>query len=621
MGKNSLILLALLASATAQVRPASPDVVLITIDTLRADRVGCYGYPAAQTPNLDRLCSLGVRAEQAFTASPITNTSHASIMTGLYPSRHGVADFAIPLASTHVTLAERLKKAGYKTAAFIGAVILDSAALAPGMDRGFDHYDNFPAKTDTKDRWERVERRAEAVVAKANAWLSANAGGPRFVWVHLYDPHDPYEAPPPFGPKFTKNPYDGEVAYTDAAIGKLIATLEKQQRFDPTLLVVMSDHGEGLGEHGENTHGIFLYDSTLHIPLVFKLPGNANKGRAFRSQVSSVDIMPTILELIQLPVPSVDGKSLAKLIRQEIDEERPVFAETDYPVRFGWAPLKAVRRSGAKYIEAPRPEFYDLTADPKEERNLYAPWEERVQKIRAVLADFRDKSPKATNVATAPVDPKTIAELKALGYLGTNPGETTVAEPSILPDPKDKIEIQNLIHAGMMAEESGDMKSAHKSFAAAVEADPTSAIARRQLGSIAYKTGEYKEAALHLSHAYAQQPSDSSVALMLGQTLEKTGDFKAARDVLEANLKQTPGQYDGRVALGRVYHVLGNNAAAHDQLEAAVFLDGKRIDARIALAKLLLAEGKTAEARKELQRALAVEPKNPELAKLLAQAK
>ena len=628
MFRVTVLALGLVTSGFAQVSkpglavfPDRPDVILVTIDTLRADHVGCYGYAAAQTPMLDRLCAEGVKFTNAYTASPITNTSHASIMTGLYPSRHGVADFGVPLAASHPTLAEQFQKAGYKTAAFIGAVILDSSALAPGLNRGFDHYENFPAQTTTKERWERVERRADAVVAKAIAWLANTTGAPRFLWVHLYDPHDPYEPPEPFRSKFAKEPYDGEIAYADAALGKLMATLEKQNRFQSAIFAVMSDHGEGLGEHGENTHGIFLYDSTLHIPLIVKLPDSVRKASVYSRQASSVDVMPTLLDLAGIKVPEVEGSSLKSALQSGSGEDHVAFSETDYPVRFGWAPLKSIRQPGAKYIEAPRPEFYDLSADPKELNNLYAPWNDAVQSLRASLAEFRSKAPQPDTHATAPVDQNTVEELKALGYLGTNPGATTVPEPSMLPDPKDKIQVQNLIHSGMMAEEGGDPVAARKAFASAVEADPTSTIALRQLGTLEYKSGEYKQAAAHLAQAYARDAGDSTVALLLGQALVKTGDLKAAKDVLESALRTAPGQYDARVALGRAYAGLGNTAAAHDQYEAAMLLDGKRPEARLANAELLLAAGKKAAARSEIQKVIAADPKNSEAAALLAKAK
>ena len=203
-------------------------------------------------------------------------------MTGLLPSSHGVTDFAIPLSPTHPTLAELLKKNGYHTAAFIGAVILDSKTLAPGLDRGFDFYDNFPEHAQTKSRWGRVERRGMDVVQHAENWMTAHPAGPHFVWVHLYDPHDPYEPPPPYSETYKDRLYDGEIAYADSALANFVAYLKKNGRYDNSLIVVVGDHGEGLGEHHENTHGIFLYDSTTHVPLIVKLPGGSDAGKVVR---------------------------------------------------------------------------------------------------------------------------------------------------------------------------------------------------------------------------------------------------------------------------------------------------------------------------------------------------
>src|ERR1700731_3604170 len=233
----------------AHKKPPPPDVFLITIDTLRADHVHCYGYEQIRTPALDGLARDGIRFAHAFTPSPITNTSHTSILTGLLTSTHGVTDFAVPLSSSHPTWAELLHQQGYHAAAFIGAVILDSKTLAPGLDRGFDFYDNFPEHSQSKSRWGRVERRGMDVVQHAEAWLSAHPQGPHFFWVHLSDPHDPYEPPPPYSQIYKDRLYDGEIAYADAALGKLLSYLKREQRYRNALIIVVGDHGEGLGEH------------------------------------------------------------------------------------------------------------------------------------------------------------------------------------------------------------------------------------------------------------------------------------------------------------------------------------------------------------------------------------
>jgi len=321
---------AAIGAGQTQKRATKPDVFLVTIDTLRADHVHCYGYESIQTPALDGLAKDGIRFTHAFTPSPITNTSHTSILTGLLPSSHGVTDFAVPLSATHPTLATLLKTRGYHTAAFIGAVILDSNTLAPGLDRGFDFYDNFPAQPKTKSRWGRVERRGAEVVQHAEAWMTAHPAGPHFVWVHLYDPHDPYEPPPPYSQTYKDRLYDGEIAYADSVLAGFVAFLKKTGRYDNALIVVVGDHGEGLGEHHEDTHGIFLYDSTTHVPLIMKTPGGGNPGKIVDAQVRNTDILPTVTGLVGVAPPEVlDGESLQPYLSGAESEDRTAIGETD----------------------------------------------------------------------------------------------------------------------------------------------------------------------------------------------------------------------------------------------------------------------------------------------------
>jgi arylsulfatase A-like enzyme len=321
------------AGSTAPSKPSAPDIFLVTIDTLRADHVHCYGYANGSTPALDALAKDGVRFTNAFTPSPITNTSHASILTGLLPGSHGVTDFAVPLASSHPTIAELLKLHGYHTAAFVGAVILDSKSLAPGFDRGFDFYDNFPEHSSTKSRWGRLERRGMDVVSQAENWLGKHPAGPHFVWVHLYDPHDPYEPPAPFAQTYKDRLYDGEIAYADSALAHFIGYLKRNGNYQNSLIVVVGDHGEGLGEHREETHGIYLYDSTTHVPLIVKLPSRESAGTSVVGQVRTVDIAPTVVDLAGAAAPAkTDGESLRVYLSGKTAASRPVFGETDYPL-------------------------------------------------------------------------------------------------------------------------------------------------------------------------------------------------------------------------------------------------------------------------------------------------
>jgi len=541
---------AVLGVGQRQKNAAKPDIFLVTIDTLRADHVHCYGYESIQTPALDGLAKDGIRFSHAFTPSPITNTSHTTILTGLLPSSHGVTDFAVPLAPTHPTLATLLKANGYHTAAFIGAVILDSKTLAPGLDRGFDFYDNFPAQPKTKSRWGRVERRGADVVQHAEAWMGAHPAGPHFLWVHLYDPHDPYEPPPPYSQTYKDRLYDGEIAYADSVLAGFVGYLKKTGRYDNALIVVVGDHGEGLGEHHEDTHGIFLYDSTTHVPLIVKMPGG-NPGKTVDAQVRTTDILPTVTGLLGVAPPEVlDGESLQPFLAGIGNEDRIAIGETDYPLRFGWAPLRSVRAGGFKFIEAPRPELYDLHADPGELTNRYQLSDATVQKFRGMLAEIKGNAS-----ATA----------------------------SNLPDPKDKIDEQNLLHTAMMASDDNRTGEARQALEKVLQLDPKSPTALRQLGELEFHSGDYTRAAEHLKQAREVRPEDSTAAFYEGQAREKTGDFAGARDALEASLKLTPSQFPARLLLGRVYLALKDPKNAEDQFEAALLLQPKSAEAQLGL--------------------------------------
>jgi arylsulfatase A-like enzyme/Flp pilus assembly protein TadD len=602
--------------AKGSTRPSThPDVFLVTIDTLRADHVQCYGYDRVQTPALDSLAKDGVRFGDAFTASPITNSSHATILTGDLPSTHGVSDFAVPLAVS-ATWAELLKSAGYKTAAFIGAVILDSRSLAPGFDRGFDFYDNFPKHPASTTRWGRVERRGMDVVNHAENWLSTHRAAPRFVWVHLYDPHDPYEPPPPYSQTYKDRLYDGEIAYADSALTHFLNYLKQHGWYNDALIVVVGDHGEGLGEHGEETHGIFLYDSTLHVPLIFKLPGGRSSGTVVPSQVRTVDILPTVLDLLSLRTAvQFDGQSLRSALLQHEASDLPAIGQTDYPLRFGWAPLRSLRLEGFKLVEAPRPEFYDLHADPKELHNTYEPWNPTVQKFRDQLAQVKSGGGKTSAGA---VPESTIAELRALGYLGTA-GSTNVPQPSLQPDPKDKIEEQNLLHRAMLAADDGRMPDARSALQRLLSLDPESSTALLQLGMLEYKAENYTQAAAYFKQARTLRPDDASAAFHEGEALHKSGDLNGAKEALESSLHLNPSQAAARVLLGQVYLRQKDFKSGQDQFEAAMLL-APGTETHINIARAWLDAGQVNEAILQLQESAKLQAGEAEVYELLAQA-
>jgi choline-sulfatase len=612
------------ARQRASAPPAHRDVFLITIDTLRADHVHCYGYPAEQTPALDRLAAEGVRFANAFTPSPLTNSSHATILTGLVPSAHGVTNFGERLDLSHPTLASLLRDAGYQTAAFIGAVVLDSKTLAPGFDHGFDFYDDFPPAKKDSPRWGRVERRGKDVVAHAEKWLDKHSGaGPRFVWIHLYDPHDPYDPPPPFAQKYREKPYDGEIAYADSAVAGFVAYLKSHGAYDQSLVVVVGDHGEGLGEHGEETHGIFLYDSTTHVPFIVKLPGKRQAGATIEIQASTTDILPTVLDVLNVARPlRLDGQSLKRNFEGASTEALPVFGETNYPLSFGWASLRSVREPGRKYIEAPRPEFYDLNADPGELHNIYQPWNAELKNMREKLAAQREKYP-ALSAATSSgaVGRATTEELQALGYLGPADAlsSSTVAEPSLLPDPKDKIAEQNLLHTAMLAVDDGRASDARAALKKVLHLDDTSSAALTQLGQLELNAGDYAEAAKHFAQARALRPEDANIATNQGEALSQAGDLVGAKAALEASLKLNPGQYRARFLLGSVCFALHEFNAAQDQLEAALLMHST-FEAQKKLGEVFLAQDKFQNARQQLEDAIKMQPDSAEAYELLARA-
>jgi arylsulfatase A-like enzyme len=405
-------------------------VVIITLDTTRADRLAAYGFMSGSTPAIDRLARSGVVFEQAMTTAPLTLPAHTSLFTGLLPPRHGVRDNAdLPLDASHVTLAELLRARGVQTGAFVGSAVLDADR---GLSEGFDEYNTGG---DGSDRT--LQRSAETVMNEAIRWLEGRGGSPFFLWTHLYDPHRPYEAPEPYR-SAAADAYTAEISFVDAQIGRLLNTLERRGILDDTLIIVVADHGESLGEHGERDHGIFVYDSVMRVPLIIRAPRTV-PGR-IGGLVRITDLMPTVLDLFGVPPPSIDGVSLAGVLarRQQLPELE-AYAESLYPRHFGWSPLRSLRAGRYKFIEAPKAELYDLEQDPFEERSI-------LHDRPSVAAVMRTRLARIAAVADAPAgrrrsdtaDPGVAERLASLGYIGTIQPRS-VSDDSALPDPKDHI--------------------------------------------------------------------------------------------------------------------------------------------------------------------------------------
>ncbi|HEY3233156.1 MAG TPA: sulfatase, partial [Polyangiaceae bacterium] len=370
LGVASVGLLAQLPPALRSRNGAAP-LILITVDTLRADRLECYGYTQIKTPHINRLATDGSLFSNAFAHVPLTLPSHWSILTGTYPTFHGVRHnaYAEPRRDTP-SLAEALKSGGYASAAFVGSFVLDRRF---GLARGFDYYfDNFSASRHEGVSPADVERRGDEVVKAFAGWLAHQTHSRFFAWIHLFDPHAPYDPPEPFRSLYSGPPYDGEVAFIDRLVGEIVSLL--QSKYPNATIIFTADHGEALGEHGEETHGLFLYDASLHVPLIVKT-GGTRKGSVIDSQVRSIDIAPTLLALAGLQRPgSMQGTNLVPLLRGGRSKApSSSYSETYYPTYgFGWSELRSVRTEQFKYIDAPRPELYDLASDPKESRNLVA---------------------------------------------------------------------------------------------------------------------------------------------------------------------------------------------------------------------------------------------------------
>jgi choline-sulfatase len=430
------VLIGSLAGCTRNTAVAPPaNVLIVTLDTTRADRLSAYGFQSVSMPAIDQLARDGILFQQATTVAPLTLPAHCSLLTGLYPQHHGVRDNADPpLDPTHRTLAEILHGRGFRTAAFIAASVLASDR---GLSRGFDVYRDTATGSDGAAS-PSVRRSGNEVIDEALAWLNGHEDSPFFVWIHLYDAHAPYRTPEPYRTRYSADPYEGSLAFVDSQVDRVMYWLDSHHQLSRTLIVVAGDHGESLGDHGELEHGIFLYESALHVPLIMRVPGVAP--RRFVAITSLVDVMPTVLGLLRLPGPHVDGLDLTPTIRGAGEPtDRLVYSESLFPERFGWSALRAARDGRFKFIDAPRPELYDLEADPFEERNLYTTRSPTATALARGLEAFDALEGVPVSGPIDRVSAEVRARLRALGYIG---GDAR-SGGSTRRDPKDYIATYN----------------------------------------------------------------------------------------------------------------------------------------------------------------------------------
>src|SRR5262245_20149099 len=610
---------------SAQTRP---NVLLITLDTTRADRMGFLGSTRGLTPSLDALAKTGTVFEQAYAQAPITTVSHATILSGTYPPFHRVDDFGATMPTTVPYLPDVLKANGYQTAAFVGSLILDPrSGTAPGFDRGFDVYDaGFRLRRPGEDRYATVERRGDEVTRRALGWLDANdtndannatrtrGSQPFFMWVHLFDPHDPYEPPADLQARFAKEPYDGELAFVDRQIGRLVSGTGPN-----TIIVVTADHGESLGDHGETTHGVFLYEATLRVPLIVRFTGGRGAGTRIPTRVRLADLAPTILESAGVGVPpAMQGQSLLPLLRAgSKNEDRPVYAESSYPRRaFGWSPLIAWRADRFLYIRAPKRELYDLVADAAASRNLADSRSRLADGLDGELAQFLGRSSTTGNSSAPRVDPAVAERLAALGYVGGSTGTPRATGV----DPKDRIAIANQLHDAIVAVEDGAFTRAVPLLEKVVAGEPDIPIAQLNLGVVRARLRQYARAIPALRRAATLQPDNMRSHYELGLALYETGDLKGAADELAVVATALPQWADARYSLGSVYARIDRVPDAMNELRAALALEPRHFRGNLLLGRLLTLTGRPAEAVPYLQTAVEVDPKSTEARQFLADA-
>jgi choline-sulfatase len=581
---------------------ARPDVLLVTIDTLRADHVGCYGDRGAATPVMDALAARGARFAEAVVQVPLTLPSHASILTGVTPLVHGVRDNAgFVLGSSPRTLAEAFQNAGYRTAAFVSGFPVHRRF---GLSRGFAVYDDrFPRGSDPS-RPPYVERRADLTVAAAAAWLRAQASGgsagPAFAWVHLFDPHAPYEAPQPEGSTFRDRPYDGEVAFSDRQLGVLLEQWRAARHRRDPLVLVTSDHGEGLGEHAEPTHGLFIYDSTLRVPLIVAGPG-VPRGTLVTGAVSSIDIAPTLADLAGVPpIAGAEGRSLKAALSTGRAPGEAVYAESLFGrLGFGWAPLHGWRERGLMFIDAPRPEVYDLRADPAQAKNVA---EERADDVARMRRAVRAAVARAPDARPGTVPRETTDRLRSLGYVASG----SAARPS-LRDPKDSAGLAARIE-GAMALERADPSRATAEFRAALREDPDNVVARRHLAMALAAARDYDAAVGELKALLALGDDSLETLTLLGDCHRLSGRAAEALDAFGRAVAQHGGAPEGYNGQGKTLTALGRTDDARQAFERALSAAPDDPDALEGLADLALARGDTADAALRLAALSARDP-------------
>ena len=552
------------------------NVIVVTLDTTRADSLSCYGYKDIETPTIDALAAQGVRFEKCYAQTPLTLPSHTTLMTGTLPLFHGVRDngaFVVP--QKLVTMAELFKGKGYETGAFIGAWVLDSKW---GLNQGFDvYFDEFDLKKFSTVSFDTVRRPANEVLDAALPWLEARKGRRFFTWIHLYDPHSPYNPPPPYSTQYAARPYYGEIAFADSELHRLWAFLQTNDLLENTLIVFAGDHGESLGEHQEQTHGFFVYQAAIQVPLIIVTPFPKLRGIVSAEPVGLVDVLPTVCEMAGLAVPAeVQGRSLVPLFDGRRRTEPPlVYSETYTPLyHYGWSDLKSVQNARYKLILAPGPELYDVVADPGEEKNLVDLQKKIYEELRAEAeALIQTASRNSYETDPSKIDAETRERLAALGYVGsfTDPAKLKGKK---LANPKDKIGVFNELGRAREMETNGEPDEAIRIVRGVLATDPdTTAASYDILGASYMAKNDLPQAEENLRKALELDPQLPNVHYKIGWIAEKQGRVEEAEVEYLNELQVSPQHFKALYNLARVYQATGKLEQEQEILQRCLEAD------------------------------------------------
>lgn len=595
-----------------------PNVVLITIDTLRADRLGAYGHKAARTPHLDRLAAEGLLFKRAYSQAPLTLPSHASILTGLYPPQHGARlNGSYSFRRGVPTLATLLGEEGYATGAFVSAYVLHSSF---GLAEGFDVYEDRTgdAKLDIP------ERSAGETVGLALEWLGEQRSGPFFLWVHVFDPHYPYLPPDPFRREFAADPYDGEIAYVDSEVGRLVGHLEERGILDQTMLIVTADHGESLGEHNEQTHGMLIYDATIQVPLIIRPavagdddPAARPGGRVIADVVETIDILPTVVGVLGLPLP--DGSRGINLLHDPLDPRSGGYSESMYPLVFRWSPLHAWREGDWKYIHAPAPELFHTIDDPAETANRIGEQAPIHDRMSANLMAFLDED--HSRFASDEAPSAEWENLEKLGYLGGAEVDVSASEGQDWPDPKARMATYKQIMSAFDLIRLKESDHALRVLLPLLETEAENPFFRKILGRTYLQKQDLVPGIEHLRSYFELSDRDPDALYDLALALMSARQLDEAKKLLEEGLEREPRFARGWGLLALVQGMAGEYEASMAAGEKALAIEPENVELRLQLGTVCMEFERYQEAETYFARAVELSPADPKARKMLEEAR